>query len=52
MVVWNQEGVFEMKGVSKQYYRLYKILLDSRVQPFMLGKVTMEGPLLGRYYQP
>jgi hypothetical protein len=43
VVVHNQKGVIHMKGGSRQYYQRHRILLDSGVQPLMLGKATVEG---------
>jgi hypothetical protein len=42
MVVHNEEGMFQLKGASAWWYWPLKVL-DSDVQPLMLGKATVDG---------
>ncbi len=40
----NEEGMFYLKVASTSQYRLiHKVLLDSSVQPLMLGKTIING---------
>ncbi len=43
VVVHNAKGMVQLKGASTRQYHPLKILLDSNVQPLMLGKVTIDG---------
>jgi len=41
--VHNEEGMFQLKGASTHWHQPHRVLLDSNVQPLMLGKVTIDG---------
>jgi len=41
IIVDNEKG--QLKGASTQWYQPLKVLLDSNVQPLMLGKTTVDG---------
>ncbi len=43
IIVDNEKGVFQLKGASAQWYQPLKVLLDSNVQPLMLGKTIVDG---------
>jgi hypothetical protein len=44
VVMHNEEGMFYLKVASTSQYRLiHKVLLDSSVQPLMLGKTIING---------
>jgi hypothetical protein len=43
VVVHNEEGMFQLKGASTHWHQPHRVLLDSNVQPLMLGKVTIDG---------
>ncbi len=43
VVVHNEEIMFQLKGASTCWHQPHKLLLDSSVQPLMLGKVTIDG---------
>jgi hypothetical protein len=42
----DKERVFQLKGASTHQYQPHKVLLDSNVQPLMLGKAIVDGPRL------
>jgi hypothetical protein len=39
----DNEGMFQLKGPLAQWYQPLKVLLDSNVQPLMLGKTIVDG---------
>jgi hypothetical protein len=42
IVVRNKDGVFQLKGLLEQWYKLQIIILNLCVQPFMLNKTTIK----------
>jgi hypothetical protein len=43
VVVHNEKGMFQLRGASACRYRPLRVLLDSNVQPLMLGKIVING---------
>ncbi len=39
----NEEGMFQLKGASTCWHQPHRVLLDSSVQPLMLGKAIING---------
>jgi hypothetical protein len=43
VVMHNEKGMFQLRGASTRRYRPIRVLLDSLVQPLMLGKTIIDG---------
>jgi hypothetical protein len=43
IVIRNEEGVFQLRGLLEQWYELQIIILNLCVQPLMLSKTTIKG---------
>jgi hypothetical protein len=43
VIVHNEKGMFQLRGALACWYQPHKVLLDSSVQPLILGKVIVDG---------